>query len=101
MKATPELITARLAAIATEIEEIRSQGDVIQGYRLDLGAAPGGTAGKPSQAKPRYARLRGGRGKEQQSIYVPVAEIDATAAAVARGRAITALEKEAKRLQSR
>lgn len=98
--ATLERYTARLEAITAEIAAIRSQGEVIQGCRLDI-VAPGGTAGAPSQKQPKYARLRWGRGADQGSRYVPLEDIPHTKAAVERGKAITALEREADRLQKK
>jgi hypothetical protein len=101
MKTAADRLTrleSELEAIHQQIAAVRAEGEVIQGKRLDL-VAPGGTAGAPSQQRAKYARLRWGRGAEQQSEYVPLTEIPHTAAAVARGKVITQLERKATRIQ--
>ena len=88
---TARQLQREIAAIAAEIAELKADGEYIQGYRFAL-VAPGGTAGAASQKK-AYGRLTTGRGKEQRSRYVPLADIAATQEAVARGKALTKLEK--------
>jgi len=88
-----------LEAIHQQIAAIRAEGEVIHA-RLEY-AAPGGTAGAPSQQRAKYARLMWGRGKERQSRYVPIEEIPRTAAAVARGKTITQLERQAAKLKKK
>lgn len=95
-----EEVTARLDAIAAEIQGIEGSGLVIAGARLELARA-GGTARGTAPRAPKYGRLVWGRGKERRSRYVPLKELDAIAAAVDRGRAIAALEKERDRLLKR
>jgi hypothetical protein len=69
-----------------------------EGEGLSLGDALV-AAGAPSQQRAKYARLMWGRGNERKSRYVPIEEIPRTAAAVARGKAITQLERQAARIQ--
>lgn len=90
-------LESELEAIHQEIAAVRAEGEVIHA-RLEY-AAPGGTAGAPSQQRAKYARLMWGRGKERQSRYVPIEEIPRTAAAVARGKAIAQLERRATKLK--
>ncbi len=100
MKTAADRLTrleSELAAIHQQIAAIRAEGEVVHA-RLEY-AAPGGTAGAPSQRRAKYARLMWGRGKERKSRYVPIEEIPRTAAAVARGKAITQLERQANRIK--
>lgn len=89
---TAKSLQAQLDAIAVEIAALKADGPYLQGYRFNL-VAPGGTAGKASQAQARYGRLTTGRGPTQRSQYVPLADIPATMEAVARGKALTKLER--------
>lgn len=90
----------RLDAIAQEIATIRGSGEVITGARLELARA-GGTARGSAPREPKYGRLVRGRGKDRTSTYVPLADLEKVAAAVARGRAIAALERERNQLLKR
>lgn len=89
---TAKSLQREIDAIAVEIAALKADGPYLQGYRFNL-VAPGGTAGKASQAQPRYGRLTTGRGKEQRSRYVALKDIPATMEAVTRGQALTKLEK--------
>jgi hypothetical protein len=99
MKTTTSRLTrleTELASIHQQIAAIRAEGEIIHA-RIEY-AAPGGTAGMPSQQKAKYARLMWGRGKSRQSRYIPLEEIPRTVAAVDRGKAIAKLERQAAKL---
>ena len=95
-----ELETERIE-ITTRIAELQKEGDALIGVRLDKAAA-GGTASNKSQTDYKYARLRSGRGKMlsngQKSQYIPLQQIAATEAAIARGKEIIKLQKRLEKL---
>jgi hypothetical protein len=85
-----------LERLQTAATEIRAEGDILQGVRLDKAAA-GGTASPKAQQTYKYARLRAGRGKllpnGKGSRYVPLSDIPKTEVAIARGQRLTKVEK--------
>ena len=97
---TAKSLQRELDAIAAEIAALKADGPYLQGWRFAL-VAPGGTAGKASQKQPKYGRLTTGRGPTQRSQYVPLADILATMEAVARGKALTRLERTQAQLQAK
>lgn len=97
-----DILTAKLNTLQAQVTRIRTEGDFLQGVRLEKAAA-GGTASKGAQATYKYARLRSGKGKALpsglKSQYVPVKEIPRYEAAIARGKQLTKLEKQIHQLQ--
>jgi hypothetical protein len=103
MNSLPEL-KAQLATLETQAAAIRGSGDCLQGLRLEKAAA-GGTASEKSISNYKYGRLRAGKGKllsnGQKSQYVALAELGNVEAAIARGRELSKVEKEIKKVQSK
>ena len=87
--------------IIARITDLRNEGDVLIGVRLDKAAA-GGTASNQSQTSYKYARLRLGRSKPlsngQKSQYIPLNQIAATEAAIQRGKELVRLQKRIEKL---
>lgn len=96
-----ETLQAKLNALQTEASRIRSEGECLQGVRLERSPA-GGTASGKSQTNCKYGRLRAGKGKllsnGSKSQYVPLVELGKMEAAIARGRELTKLERETKKV---
>ena len=89
-------------AILSRIVEIRAEGEVLEGCRLDFNS-PGGTASKGAKTNLKYAQLRSGRGKllsnGKKSLYVPIDQIPETQAAIERGQELSKLQKRLQLLQ--
>ena len=100
MNSLPEL-KAQLATLKTQAAAIRGSGECLQGVRLEKAAA-GGTASGKSQQNYKYGRLRAGKGNllpnGSKSQYVPLAELGNVEAAIARGKELTKLERESKKV---
>ena len=101
MRTSKAAQAAERAAIAARIAEIRKQGEVLEGCRLDA-KTPGGAASKAAKASPKYARLAAGRGKllpnGKKSQYVALDDIPKVQEAIARGKEITQLSKRLRQL---
>jgi hypothetical protein len=97
-------LKARLATLETQATEIRGSGECLRGVRLERAAA-GGTASGKSQQIYKYGRLRAGKGKllsnGSKSQYVPLSELGNVEAAIARGRELSKVEKEIKKVQAK
>ena len=100
MNSLPEL-KAQLATLEASATEIRGSGECLQGVRLERAAA-GGTASDKSQQNYKYGRLRAGKGKllsnGSKSQYVPLSELGNMEAAISRGKELTKLERESKKV---
>lgn len=96
-----QTLQAKLNALLSEAMEIRESGECLQGVRLESAAA-GGTASGKSQTNCKYGRLRSGKGKllpnGSKSQYVPLAELGEVEAAIARGKELTKIEREIKKV---
>lgn len=99
-----QLLRQQLDSLLTEATRIRSEGECLQGFRLERAAA-GGTASKQSQEAYKYARLRCGKGKAltsgSKSRYVSVKDIPQYEAAIARGKRLSKIEKAIAALQTK
>ena len=100
MNSLPEL-KAQLATLVARATEIRESGECLQGVRLEKAAA-GGTASGKSQGTYKYGRLRAGKGNllpnGSKSQYVPLAELGNVEAAIARGKELTKVQRESKKV---
>jgi hypothetical protein len=83
-------------ALEAEISRLKAEGECWLGCRLEFAYA-GGTARKVG--KPKYARLRSRKGyswaddRTAQTQYVPLADIPAAQAAIARGQEMAKYQK--------
>lgn len=103
MNSLPEL-KAQLATLETQATAIRGSGECLQGVRLERAAA-GGSASIKSQQNYKYGRLRAGKGKllpnGAKSQYIALAELGSMEAAIARGRELSKIEKEIKKIEQK
>jgi hypothetical protein len=100
MNSLPEL-KAQLTTLEAKATSIRGSGECLQGVRLERAAA-GGSASSKSQSDYKYGRLRAGKGNllpnGAKSQYVPLSELGSVEAAIARGKALTKIEREIKKV---
>jgi hypothetical protein len=103
MRTSKAAQAAERTALLSRIAQIRAEGEVLEGCRLNFSAA-GGTASRSAKLSLKYAQLRSGRGKVlgngKRSQYVALDDIPKVQAAIERGRELAKLQKRLKQLES-
>lgn len=101
MDRIPSLVQ-QLSDLQAAAVQIRSEGEVLQGVRIERSPG-GGTASQAAKAACKYARLRAGRGKMlpngKKSQYIAQTDIAKYEVMIARGQQLSQIEKQIAQVQ--